>query len=364
MEKIWFWLLVYVIVSASVGFAQDDYPVAYDDFAATMEGELVTIDVLSNDMNADVCVGDFSHWSEFGYYKYTDHGKVYTHNISLIYSPDAGFCGEDSFTYMAGKYADDHIDLSNEATVYVTVECPCTATAPDICVCEGSTNAQIESLLKDSLVDCGDCTITAPYINGTYWPSALAGVMVIPAGDYVYNLACIPDNYDDYCKGDSYDSGWVFVRPNNICEFSDNQIQGELYIGNKLTDGTVTAMIVDDQLEVTFDLSSTDYDLTETQVWAGTTPPPCNPGKSRGFEGESLDGEKIWTMYVQLPTDLGCGDNLYIGAHLSTTNGETGWASFGDCTPNCKAKNWAYCMVKTVECVCTCDCETDWMPGI
>lgn len=164
--------------------------------------------------------------------------------------------------------------------------------------------------------------------------------------------------------GMSVATGNLIVEPVDICEFSDNKITGRLYIGKALTDGTVTAMIVGDQLEVTFDLTNTDYSLVETQIWAGTTPPPCNPGNAHGYaiDGE-LDGALTHTMNVPLPEDLDCGDELYIGAHLETKDKEGGWASFGECIPNCKGKNWAYCMVKKVECDCTCSC-IDWLPAV
>lgn len=342
-------LMLSIIALALVGFAQCSCPVAIDDEATSYDGLPITVYVLLNDVDAD---GDLLWLHSF---TQPENGAVTPGNWTdnrLTYIPDAEFCGQDSFNYIAT----DGDCESNVATVKITVECPCIPTASDVCVCEGMTGDEICSIITDC-ADCGNCE-GYPRVNcSEVFINRTTGVVpTMPsAGNYPFRVWCMslvgPSVYAD---------GIISVRPNNICEFSDNFITGDLYIGKELTDGNVTAEIAGDELEVTFDLRGTDYYLDETQVWVGTTPPPCNPGKSRGYVAdENLDREQFWTMYVPLTEDLECGDDLYIGAHLKTTDDETGWASFGECIPDCKANNWAYCMVKTVDCDCTCDCDPE-----
>jgi hypothetical protein len=69
-------------------------PVANADSATTLEGVPVTINVLSNDTDAD---GDTLSVASFGQ---PAHGTVTQSNGSLIYTPAAGYTGADAFSYV------------------------------------------------------------------------------------------------------------------------------------------------------------------------------------------------------------------------------------------------------------------------
>jgi subtilisin len=88
-------------------------PVASDDSASTPQDTAVTIDVLANDTDAN---GDPLTVTNLG----TPSSGTTTFNESktaVIYTPNAGFTGTDSFTYTAHDGTAD----SNVATVTVTV---------------------------------------------------------------------------------------------------------------------------------------------------------------------------------------------------------------------------------------------------
>ena len=92
-------------------FETNAAPVAQNDSATTDQGTPVTIDVLENDTDPD---GDQINLMAAGE---PANGSVLIENGSVIYTPDEGFSGTDSFTYMIF----DGFNFS-EATVEVTVE--------------------------------------------------------------------------------------------------------------------------------------------------------------------------------------------------------------------------------------------------
>jgi hypothetical protein len=89
----------------------NDDPVANDDVAATPEGFLVVVSVLSNDTDADgdaLTVDSVTQGSD---------GSVTTNGTTATYTPDGGFSGVDTFTYTVI----DGNGGSDEGTVTVTV---------------------------------------------------------------------------------------------------------------------------------------------------------------------------------------------------------------------------------------------------
>jgi hypothetical protein len=101
-------------VSVTVNPVNDD-PVAADDAATTDEGAPVIISVLANDNDVD---GDPLTVSIVGIV--TNGRTVINGDGSITYTPNAGFTGSDSFTYMAN----DGSGNSNVATVTITVNEP------------------------------------------------------------------------------------------------------------------------------------------------------------------------------------------------------------------------------------------------
>jgi subtilisin len=87
-------------------------PTAVNDSAETTAGSAVTINVLANDSDPDgdtLSVADFAQGGS---------GTVTQSGNNLIYTPNAGFSGTDTFTYRAT----DGTATSNWATVTVTVQ--------------------------------------------------------------------------------------------------------------------------------------------------------------------------------------------------------------------------------------------------
>ncbi len=83
-------------------------PQAVDDAAVTGVDEEVGIDVLGNDIGDGLTVASVTQGS---------NGSVVNHGNSVNYTPDPGFNGIDSFTYVAN----DGLLDSNAATVTITV---------------------------------------------------------------------------------------------------------------------------------------------------------------------------------------------------------------------------------------------------
>jgi hypothetical protein len=92
----------------------NDDPVAQDDEASTYLDEPLNIDVLANDVDVDgdtLTVDSVTQGTD---------GSVTIYGTTVTYTPDGGFNGTDTFTYIA----DDGTVNSNGATVTVTVESP------------------------------------------------------------------------------------------------------------------------------------------------------------------------------------------------------------------------------------------------
>ncbi len=99
-------------VTITVDPAPNQAPVAVDDSASTTKGQPVNVDVLANDNDADGDVLSVTNLST------PANGSVTVETDGTVtYTPTAGFSGSDSFTYQAS----DGTDLSNVATVSVTV---------------------------------------------------------------------------------------------------------------------------------------------------------------------------------------------------------------------------------------------------
>ena len=93
--------------------APNQPPVAEDDEASTLIGEAVWIDVLSNDEDPE---GEALEIEVLGT---ASHGTVERSAGGVLYTPDVGFSGTDTFDYLAG----DDGGLTDGATVTVDVSC-------------------------------------------------------------------------------------------------------------------------------------------------------------------------------------------------------------------------------------------------
>jgi hypothetical protein len=90
----------------------NDEPYAYNDFVAIVQGATITIDVLANDTDQDG--DDLTIVS----YLNPDHGTIEITDDNMIrYTADAGYVGEDTFTYDI----EDPDGTTSRGTVTVTV---------------------------------------------------------------------------------------------------------------------------------------------------------------------------------------------------------------------------------------------------
>ena len=97
---------------------ENDAPVATNDSASSVNGAAVTINVVANDTDSDGTVDPTSvHIAS-----QPAHGSVsVTQSGSVVYTPNAGYQGSDSFTY---SDSDNQGTMSNIATVTITTTQP------------------------------------------------------------------------------------------------------------------------------------------------------------------------------------------------------------------------------------------------
>ena len=106
-------------------------PVANNDSATTSMDVPVSTDVIANDTDAENDVISISSYNQ------AFNGSVSQNGDSLVYTPNAGFVGNDTYTYTAT----DSTDNSNTASVNVTVS---DNTTPDPEPVEGEELAFVE----------------------------------------------------------------------------------------------------------------------------------------------------------------------------------------------------------------------------
>ena len=161
---------VSVSINASDTGSTNNAPNAVDDSSTTDMGAAVIINVTGNDTDPD---GDMIMIKSFGQ---GSNGQV-TEGAGgqLIYTPNAGFSGSDSFTYII----EDLAGLTSEATVYITVNAAgAVNVAPTATDDSGSTlsgkSVHINVLDNDSDSDGGTISIDSftQGANGTVSQSA------------------------------------------------------------------------------------------------------------------------------------------------------------------------------------------------
>ncbi len=150
------------------------------DSATTYQGKAVTIDVLSNDVNIDDATTICSVESPT-----TSGGTAVISGNQIIYTPKAGFCGPDTFTYTLCK--DGCVNLA-PGTVEVTVIC-CPIPMGDIATTYQGTPVDIDVLNNDQNKDGATiCNVQSPTTNG--------GTAVLKNGKITYTPAA------GYCGAD------------------------------------------------------------------------------------------------------------------------------------------------------------------
>jgi predicted RNA methylase len=164
----------------------DDSPVAADDTATVNEDSGArAINVLANDTDTDA--------GTMAVQSVTDPADgtaaVTNSGADVSYTPDAGFCGEDTFDY--------ELNGGSTATVTVTVTCvddASVAVDDTATVAEDSAASQIDVLLNDTDSDLGPKTVASV----TNPPNGSAAVTNSGA-----DVSYTPD--PDFCGEDEFD---------------------------------------------------------------------------------------------------------------------------------------------------------------
>jgi len=130
----------------------NDAPVAVDDAAATPEDTAVTVQVLANDTDPD---GDTLTLTTVGA---ASHGSAVLNGAAVTYTPNAGYCGPDTFTYTASDSA-----LTDTATVTIAVTCVADSPSAvdDVLTVAEDTLGSVNVVANDSDPDGDSLTVTA-----------------------------------------------------------------------------------------------------------------------------------------------------------------------------------------------------------
>ncbi|TNF23494.1 MAG: tandem-95 repeat protein [Deltaproteobacteria bacterium] len=160
---------IYVLVRP-----QEDAPVAVDDHVATAANQLVAIGVLLNDYDpdGDALVLDGSTAPEHGT---TAPGA----DDKLLYSPETGFVGEDSFSYTVRDGAGN----TATATVTITVGGPAGPTAVDDAGAVDEDGEVVIDVLGNDTGDTLTVGTVGVAIHGTA-EVAEGGVRYVPDADF------------------------------------------------------------------------------------------------------------------------------------------------------------------------------------
>ncbi|SFJ63362.1 SprB repeat-containing protein, partial [Olleya namhaensis] len=218
---------------------ENEAPIANADTATTPEGTPITIPVISNDFDPDGDTITVTNTTT------PDNGTVtISPTGEIIYTPNDGFIGEDTFTYTICD--DANPALCDTATVTVTVQptdSPNTTNAnDDAYTTTPGADVTENVLVNDNDIEGDNQTVTANTnpTNGT--------VTMSPSGDFTYTpnpgytgadsftYTICDDNADQAC-----DTATVYITVGGIANTTDaiadinNTFQDQPVTGNVLT---------------------------------------------------------------------------------------------------------------------------------
>jgi hypothetical protein len=158
---------------ASATTDPNEVPQALDDTFTLDQDQTASLDVLLNDSDGD---GDsVTLYST----SVPLHGDVEINNDQLVYTPDAGYYGDDSFTYtVTDGYSAFDTATVNLTINQVTVDNPPIAVDDNVEVLIGSTGNELDVLVNDSDPEGLPLSITS-WTNGGKGTVQLAGDKLI-----------------------------------------------------------------------------------------------------------------------------------------------------------------------------------------
>lgn len=165
-------------------------PVAVDDFVATSAGVAIGIDVLANDSDPDLDPLSITNVSD------PPHGSAQINGGTLLYTPDAGFGGNDSFTYTIEDGRGGSVTAGVSVTVIAPVNNPPTAVDDTLNIEEDSGAHLVDVLANDTTApDPGESLVLVSFVNAAHGTVGVGGESA--------QLLYTP--HSDFCGLDSFD---------------------------------------------------------------------------------------------------------------------------------------------------------------
>ncbi|QNM98753.1 tandem-95 repeat protein [Chitinimonas koreensis] len=167
--------------------AVNDAAVALNDSATTQQGQPVRIDVLANDRDVDNAAGGLPANAGLTTRVVVQplHGKLAANTDgSLTYTPDAGFYGADSFSYVANDGQADSVLASVAITVEAGNRAPVAKNASYTLQEDGSLKLDLRTLGSDPDGNALTPTIVANPKNGTLTRNADGSYTYVPKAHY------------------------------------------------------------------------------------------------------------------------------------------------------------------------------------
>jgi len=170
---------VYTSVTCTTQPSTNNAPVANYDQVSTTCGQSVTIDVLSNDSDADGDVLSLCGFIQASY------GTISQSGNSLIYTPTSNSTGTDGFTYTAC----DPAGASHTTNVYIETSCSGNAAPvanPDNATANCGQSVILDVLSNDSDPD-GDALVVCGFTQPAYGTITQDGALLVLAPQAGYS---------------------------------------------------------------------------------------------------------------------------------------------------------------------------------
>jgi hypothetical protein len=168
-------------IACNLAGEQNNPPVALDDFAITNAGAPVVIDVLANDSDPDHDSLSLTNVSD------PAHGSAQINGSTILYTPDAGFAGDDSFTYTIDDGRGAAVQAGVSVLVNAPVNNPPTAVDDTVSLDEDSGSVTLDLLANDT-TDPGETLVLVSVVtpaHGTLGPAGeSAQLLYTPNADF------------------------------------------------------------------------------------------------------------------------------------------------------------------------------------
>jgi gliding motility-associated-like protein len=213
-------------------------PVLIDDFVTTTKDSSIIIDVCKNDtLNGPIYPRSINFAPK--------HGSINpdaTDKCKILYKPDLGYCGKDTFSYII---CSDPGLLCDTAEVYITVDCPVVCAKPIATDDFATTTVNVNKNINILTNDVSSCKIDTVRIikNGT---RGTGGINANRGLDYVpFKDSCGVDSIEyEICNVTGCDTAKVYISI--VCDTCVKPIANNDVIRTpKNTNGSVNVLTND-----------------------------------------------------------------------------------------------------------------------